>query len=55
VSGFLGFEIDKDASLAVVAPLPSLSSTDGLLARGFCRNVESLGKLAVRQPSLCHR
>jgi hypothetical protein len=46
VSGFLGFEIDKDPSLAVVAPLPLPACTDSLLARGFRRDAESLGKLA---------
>jgi hypothetical protein len=35
VSGFLGFEIDKNASLAIVAALPWPTSTDGFLARGF--------------------
>ena len=55
VSGFLGFEIDKDASLAIVAPLPCPVSTDGLLACSFWRDVETLGKLAVRQPSFSHR
>ena len=32
VSGFLGFEIDKDASLAIITPLPWPTPTDGLLA-----------------------
>jgi len=50
LSGFLGFEIDEDASFAIVATLPRPAPTDGLLARGFCRDVETLGKLAVRQP-----
>jgi hypothetical protein len=55
MSGFLGFEIDKDASFAIVATLPRPAPTDGFLARGFCRDVETLGKLAVRQPSFSHR
>src|ERR1700758_2056822 len=55
VSGFLDFGIDKDASLAIVAPLPCPVSTDGLLARSFWRDVESLGKFAVGQPSFSHR
>jgi hypothetical protein len=55
VSGFFGFEIDKDASLAIITPLPRPTPTDGLLARGIRRDVESLSKLAVRQPSFCHR
>src|SRR5262245_57025727 len=55
VGGFLGFKVDKDPSLAVVAPLPLPACTDSLLARGFRRDSESLGKLAVRQPSFSHR
>src|SRR5262249_46287331 len=55
MSGFLGFEINKDASFAIVAPLPLPASTDGLLARGFRRDVETLGKLVVCQPSFGHR
>jgi hypothetical protein len=54
MSGFLDFEIDKDASFAIIATLPRPPPTDGLLARGFCRDVETLGKLAVRQPGFSH-
>jgi len=55
MNGLLGVDVDKDASFAIVATLPSPMSTDGLLARGFWRDVESLGKLAVGQPSFSHR
>jgi hypothetical protein len=55
VSGFLGFEIDKDAGLAIITPLPWPTPTDGLLARGVRRDIEGLGKLAVGQPSFSHR
>jgi hypothetical protein len=43
-SGFLGVEVDKDASPAIVATLPRQASADGLLPRGFCRDVENPGR-----------
>ena len=55
VGGFLGFEVDKDASLAIITPLPWPTPTDGFLARGVRRDIESLGKLAVRQPTFSHQ
>ena len=52
VSGFLGVEIDKDASLAIITPLPWPTSTDGLLALVGVPNggVHSIGTVLVTIP-----